>query len=63
FCETQLEECFFLENDQIKRSYQLDNFNQIISHLPGEYTKKLKYMDTNVILTRCRRAYLIIKYI
>ena len=40
FCETQLEECFFLENDQIKRSYQLDNFNQIISHLPGEYTIK-----------------------
>ncbi|MDA9244763.1 DUF2807 domain-containing protein [Flavobacteriaceae bacterium] len=40
FCEPQLEDCFFLENDQITRSYQLDDFNQITSHLPGEYTIK-----------------------
>lgn len=40
FCESQLEECFFLENDTISHSYPLDSFNEIISHLPGEYTIK-----------------------
>ena len=40
FCESQLEDCFFLENDKISHSYHLDSFNEIVSHLPGEYTIK-----------------------
>ncbi len=39
-CETELDECFFLEDKQIIRSFDLANFNQIVSYLPGEYTIK-----------------------
>lgn len=39
-CEAELEECFFIGDNQKSRSFDLLYFNQIVSHLPGEYTIK-----------------------
>jgi len=39
-CEAELEECLYIGDNQKSRSFDLPYFNQIVSHLPGEYTIK-----------------------
>ena len=55
-CETELDECFFIEDKQISRSFDLTNFNQIVSHLPGEYT--IKQADYHRIEVAGHRHYI-----